>query len=171
MLIDDVAIWAQVIVGVDVDVIIEPLNAPPPAGNYITIRDLSSVSDNYPIREITVDPEAPTEATVTHELFKSVTLEFNAYALNGEALLDDLVCASFEPDGLCIQDWGDVRNLNFLEDSGFSPRYQREITFGTSHVHTVTAPIALTEHVTGDVAGVDFEIGAEPAPEEPDPEV
>lgn len=172
MLIDTVAVWAQDVLGANAVVVIEPMNAPAPAEPYVSIRELSSTSDNYPIQEIEVDPDSPGEATVSSELFKSSVLEFNAYASNGEALLDDLVCAAFEPDGLCVQDFGDVRNLDFLEDSGFSHRYQREITFGTTHVHTIVAPIALTEHITGDFAEIDFEVGAAPVPpEEPDPEV
>jgi hypothetical protein len=169
MLVDTVAVWAQAVLGNTVEVVIEPANAGNPSGPYVTIRELLSQSDNYPIQEVT-EGETNETAVVTSELFKSCVLEFNAYATNGEALLDDLVCASYEPDGLCIQDFGDVRPLTFLEDSGYSPRYQREITFGATHVHTVTVQTALTEHFTGDFAGVDFEIGAEPAPPVPDPE-
>lgn len=165
MFIDSVITWVQEVTGPSILVLIAPLNAPPPEGDYITVSELSPQSLGYPIR--TIVPGAGEDlgtATVTEELFKSYTLEFNAYAANGEALLDDIVCASYAPDGLCVQDFGDVRPLSFLEDTGFTPRYQREITFGTTHERSTVVQTAETVHVTGTFDEMNAEVGEAPAP-------
>lgn len=172
MLIDDIAIWAKTVVGSSVDVIIEPFNAPAPSGDYISIKQLDGIDAGYPIRTVTAGTgEDLGTADVDTELFKEVAFDFNAYSSEGEALLDDLACAAYGPeDTICIVDQGNTRPMSFLEDSGFSPRFQRTMVFGTSHEKTVTVQTAETMNMTGDFAGQDFTVGSEPAPPPEEPE-
>jgi hypothetical protein len=170
MLIDDLAIWAKTVVGSSVEVIIEPFDSDKPTGDYISINQLDGIDSGYPVRTVTAGTgEDLGTADVDEELFKEIAFDFNAYSHEGEALLDDLVCAAYGPESsICIVDQGNTRPLGFLEDSGHSPRFQRTMVFGTSHERSVTVQAAETMNMTGDFAGQDFTVGSEPAPDPPE---
>lgn len=168
MLIDDVGAWVQAFVGSRATVVIANQNGVKPSGDHIVLTDLSAMPKGYPVQTVQATEGDDTTATVISEQFKECAIQFDAYSLDGEALLEDIVCELWLDDtdaNICLIDDGSTRNLTALEDTAYLPRYSRDMVFGYSHEHEKTAPTVLTTHVTGDLDEMGFEVGEEPTEE------
>lgn len=171
MFVDDIRDWIQEVVDpteTSVLVIIAPTNAPAPAGDYLTVFDMGAQASCYPsVEREWVDPETKEMIKHTTQIHSVVTMSVNAYASNGEELLSKIKAAASLPPEQgrpVMADCSDIRNLAFLDDTGFTPRYQCDYTFRVSYLFTAEDYPARTVQITGELSDMESDITVELEP-------
>jgi hypothetical protein len=144
--LDIIAAWMQDVLGSSVTVVIAPTNASSPAGPYVAIQTLSDhlnaspvvFRERVPVEDIE-DTEDDTDEIKSRLAFTAMelarhTVSVNAFANNAQEILNRLKLATalpYEDKPYCV-DFGDIRDLSFINDSNFAGRAQCEMTFAFS---------------------------------------
>ena len=141
MTIDDIAVWMGSVLSGLATVVISPSNAPRPAGDYVTIQDITEVGELFPEVHKSLDDED----TIRFESFDHTreTFSVQAYSVNGKALLRKIKLAANMPPDIgrpCLVDVGDIRDLTFLDDTRHAPRFQQDMTFSHVYAQSTTDP-------------------------------
>ncbi|HXK37395.1 MAG TPA: hypothetical protein VJ553_07485 [Candidatus Paceibacterota bacterium] len=157
MTMEELATWVAGVTGVTV--IIAPFNGPAPDPPYISIFDFDESGNCYP----SVERIAQEGGSILYSVQDPTKLvvSFNAYAANGRELLAKVKDFASLPQVIgrpILHDVGHIRNLSFLDDSVFAPRYQCDFTFSVDSYHeTIDAPVETVE-ISGAVAEIESEI-------------
>lgn len=174
---DNIAFWIQSLYPT-IPVVIVPLagetddtskwlDGPAPSGDYITLFDMSSKGNVYTNVEKEAIDGDPNNVKYTSQNHTLLRVSVNAYHPDGMEILHNIECASdlppvrlsddthFRP---IVADSGDVRNLAFLDDTAFKPRYQCEFTFRVSYIREVIDPKVRRVEITGTFSEMDSEV-------------
>lgn len=161
MSLASVIAWTQSAVGPGVTVIRAPSNGPAPSGTYIAISHLSESGDTRDAVEREADEEG---VKISSQRHTRVTYSFDAFGSTGRDLLNDIILAANLPpveDRPILADAGDIRDLAFLDDERFAPRWQCDLTFRESAYKEVIDyrldSVVMSGEFSGDESGVTVE--------------
>lgn len=166
MTIDDIAAWVQEVVGESVTVIVGPPNAPAPEGDYICLFPFSESGSCYPIVERTrITNDDVDYIRYEAQTHTEITVSANAFAETGAELLNKIKVSSSLPSIVTkpiMADCGDIRNLTWLNDTEFAPRFQCDFVFRSSAYFEKTDAVVETVSITGELdellSSVDVEL-------------
>lgn len=157
---EELATWVAGVTGVTT--IIAPFNGPAPDPPYIAIFDFAESGNCYPsVERVALEGGGILYSVQDHT---KLTVSFNAYADNGRELLAKVKDFASLPQVIgrpILHDVGDIRNLSFLDDSKFAPRYQCDFTFSVDTYHEAEDVPVETVEISGAVSEIESEIVVE----------